>query len=409
MNAIGRHWGGGRRGGHNATVALSSVPVVVGMIDSASFLIYLLNLDQSYFYAAALAAKVAILALCRADLRSLGPAALFIGLNFTGSLLSSALNPVPLADLLQLNAALLYLVITIVCVNGDMKGYGIGLSLAGFVICAIYLSFYLLGFLFERSGRFHFFGATHPNLGGEILGAIVVLATLSLPRAPFYLLSALSAYCCWLMQSRAALVAIGLATGLHAAQTIAGRYDPKSNTLLAIGGLALAAALGGMAWWLFRDAVMETLGFLNSSVFLVDDQHRGIGTGLSGRDLHWSQTAAIISANPFFGAGLNYAERMDIAPPHNWFLYPVAEMGLLGAAVVGITLHRVAMLLTTERGSYVQLLPILLLMFLNARYLNLNANPLVFLVFLFHDRRSGQRERLAQRLALRAAARRLGE
>lgn len=408
MIAISRRWRTGRSGGHIATGAFSSVPVVVGMIDSASFLIYLLNLEQSHFYAAALAAKIAILALCRPDLRSLGPAALFIGLNLVGGLLSSALNPVPLADLLQLHAALLYLSITIACMNRDMKGYGMGLSLTGFAICTIYLSLYLFGFLFERFGRFHFFGAAHPNLGGEILGAIVVLATLSLPRASFYLLSALSAYCCWLMQSRAALVVIGLATGLHAAQTIAGRYDPKSTALLAIGGLSLAAASGGMAWWLFRDAVVEALGFLHSSVFLVDDQHRGIGTGLSGRDLHWSQTAAIISANPFFGAGLNYAERMGVAPAHNWFLYPVAEMGLPGLAVVGVTLHRMAVLLATERGSYVQLLPLLFLMFLNARYLNLNVNPLVILVFLFHDRRSGGRERLARRLALLAAARRHG-
>lgn len=400
MIAASRHRGAGHNGARITPGAFPYVPVVIGIIDSASFLIYLLNLDQAHFYAAALAAKIAVLALSRADLRSLVPAVLFIGLNFIGGLLSSALNPVPLADLLHLNVALLYLSITIVCINDDVKGYGMGLSLSGFTICAIYIAFDLLGFLFAHHGRFHFFGAAHPNLGGEILAAIVVLATLSLPRAPFYLLAALSAYCCWLMQSRAALVAIGLATGLNATHAIADGKDARSNAVLAIGGIAFFAALGGMAWWLFRDTMVEARAFLHSSVFLVDDQYRGIGSGLSGRDLHWNQTVAIISAHPFVGAGLNYAGRMDIAPPHNWFLYPVAEMGLLGAAIVGITLHRIVTLLITERGSYVQLLPMLFLMFLNARYLNLNVNPLVILVFLFYDRRSGKRERIAQRLAI---------
>lgn len=80
---------------------------------------------------------------------------------------------------------------------------------------------------------------------------------------------------------------------------------------------------------------------------------------------------------------MEYPKRLDILQPHNWFLYPVALFGLSGYLVIAGMIHAQISVVRKDFSELVRIVPILIMMMLNDRFMNLNINPLGIYVYLF--------------------------
>ena len=367
-----------------ASAANNSTQIyAVGLLDALGFVQYLFDFNQTYFYAIILFVKLAIFMTSEWDFRSIVPAIPLLGTILLGLTISSGVNSVDLIDVLRVVMAVFSIILTLVIINGDFKRYSIGLAAIGFAISALYIIQYRTGSIVEVNDRLYFFGGSHPNLGGEILSVIVILATTTLKPRAFSALFLVSSYCCWLMQSRASILAMIVSALLYAAFYVYSKFGKVHATisifcLVVFGGLYLVIATSSGA-----EGPTKVIEFFYNSVFLVEDSYRGADSGLSGRDLNWYQTLEIIDTYFFAGAGIEYPRRLDILQPHNWFLYPVALFGLFGYFVIATMIHALVKVTISNKDELVRIVPILVLLMLNDRFMNMNINPLGIYVYLF--------------------------
>lgn len=368
----------------NSSTLRSNMPIYgVGFLDSIGFLQYFANFDQTYFNLIIIFLKINLLVFSRWDLRSTIPAIPLIGTILFGLFVSSGFNSVDFVDVARVIIATFSIILTVIIIDGDFKKYAIGLAANGFIISALYIMQYRAGSLIEVYGRLDFFNGQHPNLGGEILSIIVILSTASLRPIAFSALFTVSAYCCWLMQSRTSILAMIVAAILYGAFWSYKRFTNVQATLL-LG----CFIFGGSAFLLIEEfsgsnTPTQIFEFFSNSIFLVEDSYRGADSGLSGRDLHWFQTLEIIDSNFLVGAGIEYPRRLDILQPHNWFLYPIALFGIFGFPVIAAMIHALGKIAFTNKDELVRVIPILILLMLNDRFMNLNINPLGMYVYLF--------------------------
>lgn len=355
----------------------------VGLLDSAGFLQYLLNFDQTYFYLILIFLKIVVVMTSKWNLQAAVVATPLIGTILLGLLASSAVNSVDLIDIFRVVIAAFSIILTLVIIDGDFKKYSIGLAINGFIISILYILQYRSGSIFELNDRLYFFNGSHPNLGGEILSIIVILSTASLRPLAFSALTSVSTYCCWLMQSRTSILAILLSASMYVIFWTYDRYGKTKGTVTLILFSAFIFAYLIIAANTGSGGLETIVDFIYNSVFLVEDSYRGTDSGLSGRDLHWYQTLQIIDDNFFAGAGIEYPRRLDILQPHNWFLYPVALFGLFGYPVILAMLFALYKVTVSNKSELVRIAPIIVLLMLNDRFMNLNINPLGIYVYLF--------------------------
>ena len=355
----------------------------IGLIDSIGFLQYLLDFDQTYFYLVLIYIKIVAVMTSKWNLRASFVAMPLIGTILFGLLVSSAFNSVDIIDVFRVLVAAFSIVLTLVIIDGNFKTYSVGLAINGFIISILYIILYRAGSIYEANDRLYFFNGSHPNLGGEILSVIVILSTASLRPVAFSALFTVSTYCCWLMQSRTSIIAMLLSASLYAVFWTYDRFGRIKGTLALVVIFTFGFAYLFIGASTGSDDLAQILDFMYNSVFLVEDSYRGSDTGLSGRDLHWYQTLQIIDDNFFAGAGIEYPRRLDILQPHNWFLYPVALFGIFGFFVILAMVVAIYKVASSNAHELVRILPIIVLLMLNDRFMNLNINPLGIYVYLF--------------------------
>jgi hypothetical protein len=220
------------------------------------------------------------------------------------------------------------------------------------------------------------FGGSHPNLGSEIaaIGVISLCMTFSLKPAHVVALSIPNLVACFLMQGRTGLLVIVFAVLIRLYLSVRGRgmnYVLGLVTLLLIM-VPIGTLLGGRA---IRADVSEVL--------LLEDSHRGIGTGFVGRDGRWKGGIDMFLSSPLTGGGPDVFRSEAMLSPHNWFMYGIGELGALFLLVLFFMIRCVVRAYRYNSAYVLVLSPVLLLMMLNDRFMNLNAYPTLMYVFLF--------------------------
>jgi O-antigen ligase len=357
--------------------------MLVGLLDSASFLMYLYGIPEMPFYATILTLKLAMTVYARVDLNGMRPALPFILITLLAIVVSTLANDVEPLSVYKSFAVLVSLSLTLALIRQHLRGYALGLSITGAVICVVYIVQVQRGMIGDHFGRMLFFGDNHPNLGGEILGMIVIMSALCLGPRLYFALAGAASYCVWLMQSRSGLLAILISAALYTMVSVAKAYGWRRCLIFAsVAGFVLAfAVLAGVASG--TRLVISAYDFFWNTLFLADDEYRGAGTGLTGRDHHWAEAMRIFLEHPFFGAGLDYPGRLDLIQPHNWFLYALAQFGLFGVLVVIAFLAVLVRAIWVGMNSVMVIVPVLALLLINDRFLNLNIYPLGMYVLVF--------------------------
>ncbi|WP_354168117.1 MULTISPECIES: O-antigen ligase family protein [unclassified Bradyrhizobium] len=334
------------------------------------FVSYIFEIDQTVYYSATVALKIALFLLRREKLTEASRAVLpFIYILILSEIASSLWN-----DVSALSSAriLVFSVNLFVTLNFLGTPYWRGLVFVSVIDATVYLVFYQTGRLVDFYGRTLFFSASHPNLGSELFFSAAFGALLiRMPKVSFALTPLFFAPT-FLMQGRAAelgILAVACILFWHASRNL----SPLTRLLLILTTLIAGGAL------LFTLDVSD----LANKVLLLDNQYRGENTNASGRNLYWASAFEAWATNPLFGAGSDFPARLGMLQPHNFFLYPIAYYGLMGLIVLFILLSKFAYVAVFGRALY--LVPFVPMLAFNDRFVNLNTYPAIMFLFLFHE------------------------
>ncbi len=83
---------------------------------------------------------------------------------------------------------------------------------------------------------------------------------------------------------------------------------------------------------LFSSSIADAVSNLVSSVMLVNDPGRGLGTGLTGRTTYWGEAFQIWLGSPLFGVGFHQHQMLtsDHFEAHQIYLAMLADTGIFG-------------------------------------------------------------------------------
>ncbi|MFC7292947.1 O-antigen ligase family protein [Hirschia litorea] len=366
---------------------LLRIPVLIGVLDSSNYIMYLANINNTLYYSIIVIAKAAILVAFSSKyikrMKRMMPESMFLCLTMIGLASSIFLYDVELLAIIQYCMFFFSLFLTLLFVRSDIRGYASGVAVSGFLILAVYIPLVHLGKIDNHYGRFLFLGDMHPNLGGEILATVLILSSFCLRFKSFTFLFLSIFYACMLMQSRSSLLAIMICWVLYCVRLIIQRKGLKTAVLLFGVGVILVPTvvlIGVVSVPTVGDFVT---GFFADKIFLVSNEYRGGGTGLSGRDHHWAVSLELFADHPFWGVGIDYPARLNVLQPHNWFLYSITQFGLVGVFLCLFVLAQFIIVLKRSMNYTVVLIPLLLMMLINDRFMNLNIYPFGLYVILF--------------------------
>jgi O-antigen ligase len=169
----------------------------------------------------------------------------------------------------------------------------------------------------------------HPNFVGMIALISFVGALGMRSKIGALGLSVLPIYTMWIVSSRASLLMAFLAAGITGWISLR-RARPRVAVMWSIALVTLACILAASA--LLGGPVSRAINYLGEDVFLVDDEHRGLATGGSGRTDLWAAGLDLWMKNPIFGVGFKGHQLLmpDEMPAHNAYLGVLADMGLCG-------------------------------------------------------------------------------
>ena len=232
-------------------------------------------------------------------------------------------------------------------------------------------------------GRYLYFGYNQFNLGGEIEAIGCIAAALVLPRLLSLPVLAVILFDMNKMETRSAML-----VGLCAIVVIL-IFDGhrrlsqgRAIALLVLGTIGAVLLIAVGAGVKLSDAA--------SSLFLLNDPHRGIETGGSGRSDLWQWSLQLFQQSPLVGHNLGYFESIGFIGSHNFILYGLAQYGLMSMLFVGSVIYGFASLARQNLYRFAVLCCVLPLLLLNDRFTNLNPYPFIFFVLLsaaFVDRR----------------------
>jgi len=351
---------------------------VAAAADLAAVIGYIVEVAPAPFQAAAIAIKLALVLVSRNRLSGMAgggvPLMVLIGAACISTMFSHyyVLEGLGQYVLIALNVSSTLILLRPTNFNRYTRALGVlssGINVL-FVIMA------LAGQIPDHFGRMLYFGGAHPNLGSEIaaIGVISLCMTFSLRPTHVVALSIPNLVACFLMQGRTGMLAIVFAVLIRLYLSVRGRgmnYLLGLVTLLLIV-VPIGALLGG-----------RTIRADISEVLLLEDSHRGVGTGFVGRDGRWKGGIDMFLSSPLTGGGPDVFRSEAMLSPHNWFMYGIGELGALFLLVLFFMIRCVVRAYRYNSAHVLVLSPVLLMMMLNDRFMNLNAYPTLMYVFLF--------------------------
>lgn len=339
---------------------------ILGVLDTCSWIFFIINFDVIKYYNILIVLKLSFFLWQRhIYLDSIKPFLLFavISIVVTGLSYLNAQTAIE-TPYLKVIGFFVSLFLTIQLTASDTNNSYFSGAMASLVLCVcIFLSFYLLGFLETRFGRYLFFGGSHPNLGGEYFAAGAMclgLKRLSLLKVFFYCFFAFGSY---LLQARASFLTICLLLFCV--------FLFKSRSYLLPVNIVCSFLLCFLVFLNF-DALMGS-----------DDAYRGNESGLSGRTEIYKEAIASLKKNPFLGVGYGYFDGERREAVHNFFLQGFAENGVFFILILLCLASRLFSLFGSNLFLFYMVLCFSLMVFLNARFFNLNPFPFLLYFILF--------------------------
>ncbi|MHA3091605.1 O-antigen ligase family protein [Acinetobacter brisouii] len=133
----------------------------------------------------------------------------------------------------------------------------------------------------------------------------------------------------------------------------------------------------------------EKIIFLISSAFMLNDDYRGVGTGLSGRSDRWDIAFSVIEKNPIFGVGFKMGESTLGFTTDNGYISVLLELGVWGFIVFIVMICVVNFLslqnlfkknIVDNHFSSIAIFILTIYIFFEQRYINFG-NSLTFILF----------------------------
>lgn len=344
----------------------------MAIADLLAILAYMAGFENVYAQGAALAFKLLLApVLIREDsilIQRIKPLLLLYALCLVSLITSQASSFGPIV---QNVAFLASLALTLLLTVDEIPAYLRWQSRLIAASAAIYLLLWLNGQIVSEWGRPWYFNHLQPNLGTEIAAMGVLCGVLSLRYKELLIISAAPLVSAFVMQGRSAIIAMVVAIALRSVhEFVISARSPRARVHVLV-----AVPMGLMILYWTYPLLVDAMMF--------DDVHRGSDTGFVGRRDLWHFAWQAFLEQPLTGRGLGSYAALDLDSPHNFFLYGLAEMGLLS---VPLFLMIVTMALKAYRlhgWKVVSLVPVAVLMVMNDRFMNLNPYPFLLWVLLF--------------------------
>lgn len=237
----------------------------------------------------------------------------------------------------------------------------------------------LIHFLFFPDlvyGRHTYFNM-HPNLGGEIIFGCLIVLALSRERVIFLILVPICIFMLELLQARAALIASILLALLYIQyhyKVLSFNVKRLQLLFFALIGFAFLLAILSYAQ---SSSPISLLEFILNDVLLLNDPHRGVGSGLSGRDHTWTIAIQLYSQSPIFGVGLDGAlVNEDGLRVHSGPILLLTEFGLVSVLLFYVLISGAWRTAKSDRIAFAVLISCFIVFLFQARGLNTNIFPL---------------------------------
>jgi len=216
----------------------------------------------------------------------------------------------------------------------------------------------------------------HPNWWGEVAFGFILCSLASRRVIVKIFFIAVGIGLMIVVQSRGALLAAMVSLLAYFAM----QYRPLG--MVAVKKLAIFGVmiLGGLVFIMMTDLKSVILDTIESKILLLNNPHRGLDSGLTGRFAGWREAAEIFIENPIFGQGFN-----TLVNVHNGFLRWAGEGGilLLGVMLLLVISALVRSWRRRNDWAFAVLLGIMAYMMTYPRALNLNLVGMVFFLALF--------------------------
>ncbi|MCL2468831.1 MAG: O-antigen ligase family protein [Alphaproteobacteria bacterium] len=179
------------------------------------------------------------------------------------------------------------------------------------------------------------------------------------------------------LQSRGSLVAL-----LPVILLSSGFFIPLNAKKMALGlllSLLLLAAGVVTDLTMERGLLERAVDYVATDVFLVDDEQRGLGSGLTGRTEGYKIGWRVFAESPFFGGGFG-----EYGFIHNGFLLTLAESGLLALGGMLFLMARALTGFVKERNwiSLGLMLSYIAALLTFPRSFNINMTGFMFIILL---------------------------
>ncbi|MCZ8086724.1 MAG: O-antigen ligase family protein [Brevundimonas sp.] len=351
--------------------------VALGALDVSVIIALALSISASTWYMGVLAAKLIILLFNSRHIEINRRTLVFLGAVIFGVLPGTLLNSYVGDGITRIFGfcAQIFLTVSLLGRNG-LPLYLRSAAFAISIAAAIHTAMCLGGLIPDHYGRFFYFGGSHFNLGAEIGAIGVFAAALSMNWRQLIPVAAAIASSVWLLQGRSALLAIALIMFIRFAQFVISHSRRTPLLTLGVAGACSTVAAALLA------ASGQIAGGL-SQLFMLTDQHRGIGTGFVGRSERWAHAYELFTQQYVFGVGASYFESRGEFGPHNYFLYGLTTMGILGFSVfASVIMFMIYAIFRSDKKSALILLGIFPLLMFNDRMININPYPFILYVTL---------------------------
>jgi O-antigen ligase len=347
-------------------------PIILALTDLLAILAYVAGFEPSYAQAAALGIKLFLIPLFLRDdsivVQQIVPIFVLYCLCFVSLASSQASGYLPIV---QNVAFLAHLALTLLLVADEIPAYLRWLARLIGASAVLYVLFWFFGQIISVWGRAWYFNGLHPNLGTEIAAMGALCGVLSLRYREYLLITAAPLVSAFIMQGRSAIVAIVLATGLRSVHEIFLSFRSRRTQIYVL--LAIPAGIATL-YWSFPILVQA---------MMFDDIHRGADTGFVGRADRWAFAWQTFLSRPLTGRGLGSYADLDMESPHDFFLYGLAEMGLLSVPLFLMIGYMYVKAFRIHGWKVVSIAPVVVLMIMNDRFMNLNPYPFLLWVLLF--------------------------
>jgi len=349
------------------------------IFDASAPYSYIFRIPITYWYVVTLSAKLLVAIPLVTEFTISETSKRFIAFLVLVCILSAAINQSNIEDIGQFLAFCAELLLTICVIRrSNLLAYTTVSVYTIFLSTIIYICVLYSGGIEAEWGRYSYFGDSHPNLGSEIIGISIILATFTMDIRRFIIVFIPSIYAILEMQGRSAILASFIALFCVAARYMT-RYQ---RHLLLYVGAPISILLLATFW--------QQCYAIFVSVFLVDDQYRGIDTGFVGRADLWGVAWALFEKSPIVGNGAGFFNTMGDVTAHNFFLYGLVEFGVLSLPVFWILAKLLTNMLRGEFYRYSALSALPIYWIFNARFMNINPYPFLMFAVAFAYDNSGE-------------------